>query len=192
MSVKAYRTAEVAERLNVSSHTVRRWIEDGRLAAEHTAGGQARITEGALQEFLRRKQDQPRCQVVAFANQKGGVGKTTSAVAVSAALVDSGQRVCLIDVDPQANATDAVGFDRHRPYPALHDALRAALDGQEAALPLVPLEPGWDLVPSHIDLARMETEIILKAMNKVKILRPLIDPLRAYYDWIILDCGPSL
>ena len=192
MVAKAYGTGEVARRLNVTPHTVRLYIESGQLKAQPTPGGQARITEEALQDFLRRKQDQPRCQVVAIANQKGGVGKTTSAVAVSAALVDQGQRVCLIDVDPQANATDAVGFDRRRTYPALHDALRAALDGQEAALPVVPIEPGWDLVPSHIDLARMETEIILKAMNKIKILRPLVDQLRPYYDWIILDCGPSL
>lgn|GEM_PF-835850 len=194
MTIKAYRTAEVAERLQVSAHTVRRWIDDGILMADHTAGGQARITEDAIQAYLHRKHG-PRphpCQVLAVANQKGGAAKTTTAVALAAALVDEGNRVLLMDADPQANATDGVGFDRDQPYTGLHDAIQTHLDDGDASLSVVPVEPNWDLVPSHIGLAGMETEIVMKAVNKVTILQGMVDALRPFYDWIIIDCGPSL
>ncbi len=192
MAGKLLETSDVAERLGVSRQTVARYIREGRIRAQKTAGGHARVFESEIDTFLRLRQATPACQVLAIANQKGGAAKTTTAVAVAAALVDSGRRVLLIDVDPQANATDAVGFDRRVPYQSLHDALSTYLEQGAATLPVVPLEAHWDLVPSHLTLSGMETEIVMRAVNKATILRTLIEPLRDRYDWILLDCAPSL
>jgi chromosome partitioning protein len=192
MPGKLLTTTDVAARLGVSRQTAHTYLTQGLIPAHRTPGGQYRVSEADVEQFLRRGARAPQTTVLAIANQKGGAAKTTTAVALAAALVDGGARVLLIDCDPQANATDAVGFDRQAAYHSLYHAMHAYLDGGDAVLPVFELEEGWHLVPSHLHLASMETEIVMRAVNKATVLRALLDSLSEHYDWIILDCAPSL
>lgn len=132
-------------------------------------------------------------RVIAVANQKGGVGKTTTAVALTAALADRGQRVALVDVDPQASAGAALGFDVTGTYTSLYDCMAGARS--RYAIPLhaacVSLAGGEHLYPSDIRLAELEAQLT-QAVKREYILRDLLAPLRAQYDAILLDCPPSL
>jgi chromosome partitioning protein len=192
MPGKLLTTSDVAERLGVSRQTAHSYLSQGLIPAQRTPGGQYRVAEAEFEGFLRRRHPTRRTTVLAIANQKGGAAKTTTAVALAAALVDAQRRVLLIDCDPQANATDAVGFDRSGDYTSLYHAMRAYLAGGPAELTVFPIEPGWDLAPSHLHLASMETEIVMRAVNKATVLRALLDSLTERYDWILLDCAPSL
>ena len=127
-------------------------------------------------------------RVVTFANQKGGVGKTTTAVSLSVALGRRGQRVLLVDLDPQANATSAVGVggaDSHGTYDAL-------LGDAEARDCIVHVKDEYiDLMPSRSALAGAEVELV-PAMARERKLDAAIAPARDSYDWIFIDCPPSL
>jgi chromosome partitioning protein len=192
MAGRLLSASEVAERLGVSRQTVARYIREGRLPARETAGGHSRVAESDVEAFLHRDEPFAGPHILAVANQKGGAAKTTTAVALAAALVDQGQKVLLVDCDPQANATDAVGFDRRPAYYSLFHAMSGYLEHGQAKMVVFNLEPHWDLVPSHLHLAAMETEIVMRAVNKATVLRALLDSLDRTYDWIILDCAPSL
>jgi chromosome partitioning protein len=126
--------------------------------------------------------------VIAFANQKGGVGKTTSTVSVAAALAHLGMRVLVIDADPQANATSALG-KREAGSSALYDAL---LDDEPLANGLVETgTPGLWLAPATPALAGVEVELVSVTAREYRMRRAL-DPLREHFDFIFLDCPPSL
>jgi chromosome partitioning protein len=131
--------------------------------------------------------------IVAVANQKGGVAKSTTAVAVSAALADAGQRVITVDCDPQATASALTGFDLRPAYTSLDTPVRAYIAGAPAALSaaLVPLEPRWGLIPAHIDMAKLELDLF-HADSREFVLRDLLATLADSADWIILDCPPAL
>jgi chromosome partitioning protein len=126
-------------------------------------------------------------EVIAFANQKGGVGKTTTTVNLGAYLARSGQHVLLLDCDPQANASSGLG--RFAEQGSLYDAIagRATL----ADLLVGTDEPTLDLVPSSPDLAGAEIELV-DTPRREYVLRGLLEPLRARYDFVLLDCPPSL
>jgi chromosome partitioning protein len=128
-------------------------------------------------------------RIVTLVNQKGGVGKTTSAVSISAALARHRQKVLLVDLDAQANATSALGVDPSAERPGVYDAI---LDEMPAASAVLWLEEeGFYLLPSSAALAGAEVELV-PIMARERRLANSLHPLRGSYDWILVDCPPSL
>ncbi len=128
-------------------------------------------------------------KIIAFANQKGGVGKTTSAVNIAASLGAKGKKVLLIDVDPQGNASSAVGIDKKSIKLSTYDVLihRCAA---EAAI----VDTGFKnlaVIPATISLAGAEFELV-STESRENRLRLALEPLKSDYDYIVLDCPPSL
>ncbi|MGH2538327.1 MAG: ParA family protein [Candidatus Promineifilaceae bacterium] len=128
-------------------------------------------------------------RVYAVAMQKGGVGKTTSVVNLAAFLACSGQRVLVVDLDPQSNATSNFGFDKRAVKPSVYEALLA--EGAAGAAVLEHEESGVALLPSSPALAGAEVELV-NLMAREHRLRGALEPLRPAYDYVLIDCPPSL
>jgi chromosome partitioning protein len=128
-------------------------------------------------------------RIYALANQKGGVGKTTTAVNLGAYLASAGKRVLLVDADPQANATSSLGVDKN----ALRRSIYDMLVGVESAASLTMLTncPSLDLLPSSPALAGAEVEMVEMAGREVR-LRRAMEQIRARYDFVLIDTPPSL
>jgi chromosome partitioning protein len=125
---------------------------------------------------------------IAVMNQKGGVGKTTTAVNLSAALAEQGQRVCVIDVDPQAHASLHLGVTIRDGQPSVYDVLTGELTFQAVRQQVA--ENMW-LVPAHLDLAAAEVELAGEVGREV-ILRDKLAQDEATFDYVVVDCPPSL
>ncbi len=128
-------------------------------------------------------------KVIALANQKGGVGKTTTAINLAASLAVLEYKVLIIDADPQANATSGVGFDVRNVKTSIYECIVDELDPRKIILNTEI--QGLDLIPSHIDLVGAEIEM-LNLPNREKVLRHVIEKIRNDYDFILIDCSPSL
>lgn len=128
-------------------------------------------------------------RVIAISNQKGGVGKTTTAINLSACLAEKGKNVLVIDMDPQGNATSGLGIDKENAIHTSYEILLGEIGIEEAITPSVVERLA--VIPSERGLVGVEVELIGRD-NKEYILKNEVDKVKAKYDYIIIDCPPSL
>ncbi len=128
-------------------------------------------------------------KIIAIANQKGGVGKTTTSVNLAASLGVLDQKVLLIDADPQANATSGLGIDVEGVAFGTYQLLEHTKTAEETIVQTS--SPNVDLIPSHIDLVAIEIELVDKVEREYMLKKAIID-LKNHYDYILIDCAPSL
>ena len=128
-------------------------------------------------------------EVIVVTSGKGGVGKTTTAINLSACLAESGQKVLTVDFDPQGNATSGLGIEKGEIDKTVYDLLVGECDIEECLIS--NMQENLDLLPSNVDLAGAEIEL-LEIENKESLLKTYLSKIQNNYDFIIIDCPPSL
>ena len=128
-------------------------------------------------------------KIVSFANQKGGVGKTTTCINLAAYLAVMDKRVLVIDMDPQGNATSGLGVEKSQETETLYDAIDGSVEVVEIIKKTVI--KNLDIIPATVDLAGAEIELVHMA-NREKIIKGLLEKVKDNYDYLLIDCPPSL
>ncbi|MDR2621250.1 MAG: AAA family ATPase [Dysgonamonadaceae bacterium] len=128
-------------------------------------------------------------KIIALANQKGGVGKTTTTINLGASLAAMDKTVLIVDADPQANASSGLGINIRELKKSIYECIIENIDPSEAVLPTEV--PNLDIIPSHIDLVGAEIEM-LSFRDREKVLKELLSKVKNKYDYIMIDCSPSL
>lgn len=128
-------------------------------------------------------------KIISFSNQKGGVGKTTTAINLAAYVAKAGKRVLLVDFDPQGNSTSGYGIEKNQLETSCYDVLMGDCTAQQVIVPTVITN--LSILPSNIDLAAAETDLVNMPARESALKRAL-EPIRNNYDFVFIDCPPSL
>ncbi len=185
-------TKQVADRLSIDPKTVLRYLQQGKLRGTRI-GRDYRIPESSVVALLRggekAREVSQGCVVTAVANQKGGVGKTTTTFNLGVALRKAGHRVLLIDLDPQGSLTTSVGLSQAQIPISIYQALLSEdVDPRQV---IHKTASGVDILPATIDLAAAEIEL-MNMLQRELVLKDVVDRIRDSYSHILIDCPPSL
>jgi chromosome partitioning protein len=179
-------TEEVAKLLNVHANTVTRWIKSGKLPSTKI-GREYRIPGEAIENRVNRVNQGTR--IVAVANQKGGVAKTTTTLNLAAGLAQVGKRVLIVDLDPQGGSGVSIGIATDSLNRTVYNVL---IDDEVGFTDIImKTKFGFDIAPSNIDLAGAEIEL-KQLLASEQVLKRKLEEIIDDYDFILLDCPPSL
>ncbi len=128
-------------------------------------------------------------KIISFANQKGGVGKTTTCINLAAYVSAMGKKVLVLDLDPQGNATSGLGIEKEKDLKTIYDLISGDTNIEDVIKPTIV--ENLDIIPSTVDLAGAEIEMV-QMPQREKIIKGILEPIKNNYDFIMIDCPPSL